>query len=142
LNNKLWHISHNAYIRGWNKVGRLTEILYNILCENSISTKTKIGGGTVFFHHGVGCVVHERSVIGDNCKIFSNVTIGCKWSGGTNVGLPPTIGNNVMIGAGAVILGDIHIGDNSVIGANSVVLKDIPANSMAVGAPARIIHKS
>lgn len=99
------------------------------------------GGGTVFYHHGVGCVVHELCTIGEACRIFGNVTIGCKWAENEEPGLPPKIGNNVMIGAGAVILGHISVGDNSIIGANAVVLKNIPENSIAVGVPAVIKRK-
>lgn len=101
-------------------LARLTEIIYNIFCGNGISTKAEIGQGTVFYHHGVGCVIHELCIIGENCRIFGNVTIGCKWTENQKPGLPPKIGNHVMIGAGAVILGDISIGDYSIIGANAV----------------------
>ena len=100
----------------------------------------KLGGGTVFYHHGVGCVVHELCTIGKNCKIFGNVTIGCKWSGGDRPGLPPSVGNDVLIGAGAVILGDIHIGDHTIIGANAVVITDVPAYCVVAGNPARVIR--
>lgn len=82
--------------------------------------------------------MHRNCVIGNDCKIFGNVTIGCKWSNGVNDGKPPRIGNNVMIGAGAVLLGNISVGDNSIIGANTTVLTDVPTNSIAVGNPAKI----
>ena len=81
--------------------------------------------------HGIGIVLHQNSVIGKGTKIYQNVTIG-NANG-------PRIGENCIIGAGAVVLGDITIGDNVRIGANSVVLKDVPSNATAVGAPARII---
>lgn len=142
MNSNLWRLSHRLYAGGGNHLGRISEIIYNILCSNGISTKAKIGEGTVFYHHGVGCVVHELSQIGENCRIFSNVTIGCKWAGNEEPGMPPKIGNHVMIGAGAVILGDINIGDNSIIGANAVVLEDVPANSIAVGVPAVIKRRN
>lgn len=61
------------------------------------------------------------------------------WSGGDEPGLPPTIGNHVLIGAGAVILGNIHVGDNAIIGANAVVLSDVPDGCIVVGNPARIV---
>lgn len=96
----------------------------------------------MFYHHGVGCVVHDDAVIGECCNIFSNVTIGNKWSQGKNASGPPHIGNNVMIGAGAVILGEITIGDNAIIGANAVVLDSIPANTTAVGIPAKVIRRN
>ncbi len=68
------------------------------------------------------------------------MTIGCKWSGGDRPGLPPSVGNDVLIGAGAVILGDIHIGDHTIIGANAVVITDVPAYCVVAGNPARVIR--
>lgn len=109
-----------------------------MICGNGISAKAQIGNGTTFYHHGVGCVVHELCSIGENCRIFGNVTLGCKWSENKKAGMPPRIGNHVMIGAGAVILGDISIGDYSIIGANAVVLEVMPEKSIAVGVPAVI----
>lgn len=108
---------------------------------NAISAKANIGRNTTFHHHGVGCVVHENTVIGDNCHIFQNVTLGSRWSNGKLDGGAPIIGNNVLIGAGAVIIGEIVIGDNSHVGANAVVLSDVPENSIVVGVPARIIKR-
>ncbi len=140
--NKIWELSHRLYTSGRAKwAARGLEILNNIISSNGISTKAAIGNGTVFYHHGVGCVVHDDAVIGEHCKIFANVTIGNKWEKGKNTSGPPHIGNNVMIGAGAVILGEIEIGDNVIIGANAVVINDIPSNSTAVGIPARIIRR-
>lgn len=94
-----------------------------------------------FFHHGLGCVVHYNVIIGSNCKIFSNVVIGDKWSEGKRTRTVPMIGNNVMIGSGAVIIGDISVEDNCIIGANAVVTKNIPAGSVVVGSN-RIIKKN
>ena len=96
-------------------------------------------GKNVFFDHGMGIVVGETAVIGDNCIIFHGVTLGGVAS--TKTKRHPTLENNVTIGAGAKILGNIIIGENSKIGANSVVLKDIPKNSVAVGIPGRIVQK-
>lgn len=127
---------------GKHHIARCIEILYNVLCGNGISAQAQIGKGTVFYHHGVGCVVHELCTIGKDCRIFGNVTLGCKWEENGEPGLPPQIGNNVMIGAGAVILGDISVGDNSIIGANAVVLEDVPDNSIAVGVPAVIRRRN
>ena len=126
---------------GERHAGRVLELIYNVLNANSISTEAEIGRNTVFFHHGLGCVVHRDCIIGDNCKIFGNVTIGCKWSNGVNDGKPTRIGDNVLVGAGAVILGDIYIGDNSIIGANTTVITDVPEKCIAVGNPARIQSK-
>ena len=87
--------------------------------------------------HGMGIVIGETSIIGDNVTIYHGVTLG-----GVSLAKGkrhPTIGNNVLIGAGAKILGNITIGDNSKIGANSVVLKAVPENSVAVGIPAKLL---
>ena len=88
----------------------------------------------------MGIVIGETSIIGENVTIYHGVTLG-------GVSLDkgkrhPTVGNNVIIGAGAKVLGNITIGDNSKIGANSVILKDIPKDSVAVGVPGKIITKS
>ncbi|MDO5088945.1 MAG: serine O-acetyltransferase EpsC [Leptotrichiaceae bacterium] len=96
-------------------------------------------GKKIFFDHGMGIVIGETAVIGDNCIIFHGVTLG-----GVNsdkVKRHPTIEKNVIIGTGAKILGNITVGENSKIGANAVVLKDVPSNSVAVGIPAKIIRK-
>lgn len=86
-------------------------------------------------NHGIGTVIGARCRIGDNCTIHQNCTIGDR-NGGR-----PTIGNNVTIYAGAMILGDITIGDDCIIGANSVVTQSYPAGSVIGGTPAKIIKK-
>lgn len=91
-----------------------------------------VGRDTVLAYGGMSVVVHGRARIGDGCHINQCVTIG----GTSKKYGVPEIGNNVFIGAGAILLGPIVIGDNCVIAANSVVLSDIPANSLAAGAPA------
>lgn len=94
-------------------------------------------GKRLFIDHGNGIVIGETAVIGDDVVIYHGVTLG---GVSTNkVKRHPTIGNNVMIGCHAIVLGDIKIGDNCKIGANSVVLKDIPKNSTVVGIPRRVI---
>ena len=93
----------------------------------------ELGAGTVFAHNGLGCVVHPKAVIGNNVKIYQNVTIG-----GRNNGVPQ-IGDNVSIYAGACVLGNIRIGNNAQIGANAVVIHDVPDNAVVGGVPAKII---
>lgn len=141
MKSRLWISAHMFYKYHFNSIARVIELLYFIINGNSISAQATIGKGTTFFHHGTGCVVHEDSIIGENCNIFQNVTIGSKWSCGEKPGLPPKIGNHVLIGAGAVILGNINIGDYAQIGANAVVLNDIPSYCIAVGVPAKVIKK-
>jgi len=94
-----------------------------------------IGKG-LFIDHGMGVVVGETAIIGNNVTLFQGVTLG--GTGKETGKRHPTIGNHVVIGAGAKVLGNITIGDNSYIGANAVVLRDVPANSTVVGVPGHI----
>lgn len=101
-----------------------------------IAYDIQLGYGLHLPHQGLGVVIGPETVIGDNVTIFQHVTLGAKVNGkGYSA---PTIGNNVVIGAGACILGDVHIGNNVYIGANAIVLKDVPDNCMAIGVPAQI----
>ena len=93
-------------------------------------------GKRFFIDHGMGVVIGETSIIGDGVLLYQGVTLG--GTGLEKGKRHPTIGNNVVIGAGAKVLGNITIGDNSYIGANAVVIKDIPPNSTVVGVPGRI----
>ncbi len=93
-------------------------------------------GKNFFIDHGMGVVVGETSIVGDNVLLYQGVTLG--GTGKETGKRHPTIGNNVVVGAGAKILGNITIGDNSYIGANAVVIKDVPSNSTVVGIPGRI----
>ena len=98
----------------------------------------QIGKG-LFIDHGMGVVVGETTIIGDNCLLYQGVTLG--GTGKDKGKRHPTLGNNVMVGAGAKVLGPIHIGNNVKIAANAVVLHDIPDNCTAVGVPARIARR-
>ena len=93
-------------------------------------------GRRFFIDHGMGVVIGETSEVGDDVMIYHGVTLGGRSM--KRVKRHPTVGNNVTIGAGARILGPVHIGDRVQIGANSVVVKDIPAGAVATGVPARI----
>lgn len=93
-------------------------------------------GKEFFIDHGMGVVIGETAVIGDNVLLYQGVTLG--GTGKERGKRHPTIGNNVVIGAGAKVLGNITIGDNSYIGSNAVVIKDIGPNSTVVGVPGRI----
>ena len=93
-------------------------------------------GKDFFIDHGMGVVVGETAIIGDNVLLYQGVTLG--GTGLEKGKRHPTIGNNVVIGTGAKVLGNITVGDNSYIGANAVVIKDVPANSTVVGVPGRI----
>lgn len=99
----------------------------------------KIGKG-LFIDHGMGVVIGETAEIGDNCTLYQGVTLG---GTGKDTGKRhPTLGNNVMVGAGAKILGPFHVGDNARVAAGAVVLEEIPANATAVGVPARIVRRN
>jgi len=97
-----------------------------------------IGKG-VFIDHGMGVVIGETSVLGDNVTLFQGVTLG--GTGKEKGKRHPTLGNNVVVGAGAKILGNIRLGDNVSVGANAVVLEDVPPNSTVVGVPGRIARR-
>ncbi len=95
-------------------------------------------GKQLFIDHGMGIVFGETCEIGDNCTIYHGVTLG---GTGKDVGKRhPTLGDNVLIGAGTKVLGPVYIGDNVRVGSGSVVLKNLPANSTAVGVPAEIVR--
>jgi len=93
-------------------------------------------GKRFFIDHGMGVVIGETAIIGDDVLIYQGVTLG--GTGLEKGKRHPTIGNNVVIGGGAKVLGNITVGDNSYIGANAVVIKDVPQNSTVVGVPGRI----
>ena len=97
-----------------------------------------IGKG-LFIDHGMGVVIGETTEIGDNCTLYQGVTLG---GTGKDVGKRhPTLGNNVLVGAGAKVLGPFKISDNSKIAANAVVLEEVPEYSTAVGIPARVVRR-
>lgn len=96
-------------------------------------------GKNFFIDHGMGVVIGETAVIGDNVLLYQGVTLG--GTGLEKGKRHPTVGNNVVIGAGAKVLGNITVGDNSYIGANAVVIKDVPPNSTVVGVPGRITRQ-
>ncbi|MBE6632783.1 MAG: serine O-acetyltransferase [Ruminococcaceae bacterium] len=98
-----------------------------------------IGKG-LFIDHGMGVVIGETAEIGDNCTIYQGVTLG---GTGKDVGKRhPTLENNVMVGAGAKVLGPVRIGSGSKIAANAVVLREVPENSTAVGIPAKVVRRN
>lgn len=129
---RLAHIFHNLQLFF---LARLISQVSRFTTGIEIHPAAKIGRG-LFIDHGMGVVIGETSIIGDNVLLYQGVTLG--GTGLEKGKRHPTIGNNVVIGAGAKVLGNITIGDNSYIGANAVVVKDVPANSTVVGVPGRI----
>lgn len=131
-----WYRIANFLFR--HKIPLLPKLIYYIqyiLFNSSVPPSCKIGKGTKFGYGGIATVIHARAQIGNNCIIGQCVTIGGR-SGHFEV---PVIGNNVEICAGAKVLGPIKIGDNAIIGAGAVVIKNVPANSIVVGVPARVV---
>lgn len=96
-------------------------------------------GRKLFIDHGMGVVIGETAIIGDNCTLYQGVTLG--GTGKEKGKRHPTLGNNVLVASGAKVLGSFTIGDNSKIGAGSVVLHEVPPNSTVVGIPGRIVIK-
>jgi len=134
-----WHrITHRLFLSNFKVMARVIMGLSQILTNIDIHPAARIGR-RVFIDHGIGIVIGETAVVGDDVTIYQGVTLG-----GVNLAKGkrhPTIEHGVVIGSGAKILGNITIGANAKIGANSVVIKNVPADSTAVGIPARVIKK-
>jgi serine O-acetyltransferase len=103
-----------------------------------VPSEATIGPGTMLGYGGLGSVIHQRSVIGANVMVGSHVTIG----GRSRLHEVPVIEDDVFIGAGACILGPVHVGRGAVIGANAVVIEDVPPRTVVAGVPARIIREN
>lgn len=130
-------VAHALYKRGNFFAARAISQAARNTTGIEIHPAAQIGKG-LFIDHGCAVVIGETTIIGDNCTIYQGVTLG---GTGKHVGKRhPTIGDNVMVGAGAKVLGPVTVGDNSKIAAGAVVLKDIPENSTAVGIPARVVR--
>ena len=127
-------LSVNGYRRLSTLCFRRLERRYGVY----ISKAAEIGPGLVM-PHPIGIVIGEGVVIGNNCKIFQNVTIGGKNVGDAASGRYPSIGDDVVIFAGGKVLGDISVGSHCTIGANSVVIKDVRRGSTVAGIPARAV---
>ncbi|MEN6498925.1 MAG: serine O-acetyltransferase [Rectinema sp.] len=134
----LYRIAHRLWHRGAKLLARLISNLGRGLTGIEIHPAAKIGR-RIFIDHGMGVVIGETAIIGDDVTLYHGVTLG-----GTSLEKKkrhPTVGDRVTIGAGAKILGDIHIGSDSRIGANAVVVKDVPPNSVVVGIPGQAVHR-
>ena len=118
-------------------IARIISQISRMFTGIEIHPGAKIGKG-LFIDHGMGIVIGETTEIGDNCTIYQNVTLG--GTGKEKGKRHPTIGNNVLIGCGAKVLGPFKVGDNAKIAANAVVLYEVPDNSTAVGVPARVVR--
>lgn len=131
-----YRLSHALYKKKHYLAARIISQSSRFMTGIEIHPGAKIGKG-LFIDHGCGVVIGETAEIGNNCTIYQGVTLG---GTGKDAGKRhPTLGDNVLVGAGAKVLGPFKVGDNAKVAANAVVLKEIPANSTAVGIPARIV---
>ena len=132
LSNRLWRLDVPLLPRLISQMGRwITGI--------EIHPGARIGKG-VFIDHGMGVVIGETAVVGDNCLLYQGVTLG--GTGKVHGKRHPTLEDNVVVGAGAKVLGAIRVGANTRIGAGSVLLRNVAADSTVVGIPGRVIHQS
>ena len=131
-----YRIGHWFYQKHLFFLARLISQATRFFTGIEIHPGATIGKG-LFIDHGSGVVIGETAEIGDNCTIYQGATLG--GTGKDSGKRHPTLGNNVMVGSGAKILGPFKVGDNSKIAANAVVLNEIPPNSTAVGVPARVV---
>ena len=136
----LFHrVSHWMWKHHLRFLARLNSQLARHITGIEIHPGAKIGKRLVI-DHGMGIVIGETAEIGDDCLLYQGVTLG--GTGKETAKRHPTIGNNVLVGSGAKVLGPFKVGDNSRVAANSVVLREIPENSTAVGSPARVVRQN
>ena len=129
-------VEHWLWNRGWKRLARISSQFTRFMTGVEIHPGAQIGR-RFFIDHAMGVIIGETTIIGDDCTIYQCVTLG---GTGNEVGKRhPTLGNNVMVGSGAKVLGPLYIGDNAKIASGAVVLSNVPANSTAVGVPARVV---
>mgnify|MGYP001010557642 CR=1 FL=1 len=134
----LHRVSHRLYNKGEYKMARLINYWARVLTGADIHPGASMGKG-VFIDHATGVVIGETAIIGNDVSIFQGVTLG-----GVSTAKEkrhPTLMNNVVVGAHATVLGDITIGENVKIGAGSVVVKDVPPNVTVVGIPGKVVQR-
>ena len=130
-----YRINHVLWKAGLRFIARWLAQVSRFFTGIEIHPAAQIGKG-LFIDHGMGVVIGETSIVGDNVTLFQGVTLG--GTGKETGKRHPTLGDNIVVGAGAKILGNIIIGSNTYIGANAVVLRDVPANSTVVGVPGHV----
>ncbi|RMH37947.1 MAG: serine O-acetyltransferase [Gammaproteobacteria bacterium] len=130
-----YRIAHKLWNREWFWLARTLSTLARWLTGIEIHPGAKIGR-RFFIDHGMGVVIGETAVVGDDCTLYHGVTLGgTSWDKGKR---HPTLGDRVIVGAGAKILGPITIGDDAKIGSNAVVVKDVPPGATVIGVPGRL----
>ncbi|MBL8260312.1 MAG: serine O-acetyltransferase [Candidatus Competibacteraceae bacterium] len=133
----LHRVHHALWNLGFKWLARFLSAISRWLTGIEIHPGAKIGR-RFFIDHGMGVVIGETTEIGDDCTLYQGVTLGgTSWNKGKR---HPTLGNNVVIGAGAKVLGPFKVGDNARIGSNSVVIKEVPASATVVGVPGRMVE--
>jgi serine O-acetyltransferase len=137
----LWsyRIQHWLWVHGWRFVARFLSQFTRLITGIEIHPGAEIGR-RFFIDHGMGVVIGETTIIGDDVTLYQGVTLG--GTGKETGKRHPTIGNKVVIGSGARVLGNITVGENSRIGAGSVVLRDVPDHSTVVGVPGHIVFRN
>ena len=130
----IYRMEHWLYNHHLNVIAQMLRGLVRIIFSADVPPQMYIGKGTVFPHDALGCVFHPDVKIGKNCKILHGVTMGGRAG---HKGLP-IIGDNVVIGTHAQLIGNVKIGNNSIVGAGAIVTHDVPDNVVVVGNPARI----
>ena len=135
----LYRLAHALHRSGHYFAARLVSQSGRFLTGIEIHPGARIGQG-LFIDHGSGVVIGETAIIGDNCTIYQGVTLG--GTGKETGKRHPTLGNGVLVGAGAKLLGNFTVGDGAKIAAGAVVLGDVPADTTAVGIPARVVRRS
>ena len=134
-----YRVAHKLYLSKHYFSARAISQLARSATGIEIHPGATIGKG-LFIDHGMGVVIGETTEIGDNCTLYQGVTLG---GTGKDVGKRhPTLGNNVLVGAGAKVLGPFKIEDNAKVAANAVVLKEVPEGSTAVGIPAKVVRRN
>ena len=135
----LHRFAHRLFLMRIPLIPRLISHLSRFITGIEIHPGAQIGQG-VFIDHGMGVVIGETAIVGDRSLIYQGVTLG---GTGKEIGKRhPTLGENVVVGAGAKVLGNLQIGDNVRIGAGSVVLRDVPSDCTVVGIPGRVVYRS
>lgn len=134
----IYRMEHWLYNHHLNVIAQMLRGLVRIIFSADVPPQMQIGKGTVFPHDALGCVFHPDVKIGKNCKILHGVTMGGRAG---HKGLP-IIGDNVVIGTHAQLIGNVKIGNNSIVGAGAIVTHDVPDNVVVVGNPARILKSN
>lgn len=130
------HLSHWLWLHGLRFLARFNSQIARLLTGIEIHPGAELGR-RLFIDHGMGTVIGETAIVGDDVTLYQGVTLG--GTGKEKGKRHPTLGNNISIGSGAKLLGNITIGDNCRVGAGSVVLRSVPANSTIVGVPGHIV---